>query len=207
MKAGIVLIISYLAALLVMCILVAVSCKAESRTYTLRAYLVDTPFQTQAQKKVAVYRAIKIVRAQTGIKIKPTFRRKTRAQIDAIKRGNIWCSGYIIYCPLIHTADLNLVYYGPDVYAGHLWFMGHAEKACKIGGAAAFWGGNRRDNGMSGVRMCSYGIAHELLHLLGMDDNGDGSECIIDWTGMLSCADSQPDLSVRGKAQVKECVS
>jgi hypothetical protein len=175
--------------------------------YTLKAYLVDTPFQTYRQKQVALARAITIIKVNTGIYLKPTLVRTTRTYLKNLYKRDISCSGDLNYCAYAKQGyNLTLFYFGPDLYEGHIWFAGSAQGVCKLNmGGAKFLGSQKRDNGTSGVKFCAFGIAHELLHLLGAEDKYNTGT--LDDTGLFYYIDKglTPTLSVEGKAEVKEC--
>lgn len=174
--------------------------------YTLKAYMVSTPFQSLRQKQAALSSAITIIKRNTGVYLRPTIVPTTRSYLAGLYRRDWTCSGDIAYCMYAKTQNLNLFYYGPWLYKGEIWFTGHSQGVCILNrGGSVVEASQKRQNGMSGVRMSSYAIAHELMHLLGMRDNSYPGHCIIDWTGMLTCADTRPSLSLKGKQQVKEC--
>jgi len=171
-------------------------------------WLISTnPYSSHSDGVAITRMAVHIIKRETKITLRPHYRDITRRKVNAFRFKNNSCTGLEMYCDYLRSSGMTAILTEPLIDKGNRYFYGLANGICRLRGGSCQVGVQRiRTNGTDGMRYSAYALAHEILHLLG--SNQDSSrDCSLGDTNILHCLGASPiHLNKKSKAQVSMCL-
>jgi hypothetical protein len=171
-------------------------------------FVTTNPYANHHDAVVITRMTTAIIRRETGITLRPYYRDIRRSQLNALGARDDSCTGLEIYCNPLRSSSIAAVLTEPLLdEAGNRFFYGFADRACHLHGGLCEIGIMRvRQNNTDGIRYAAYGLAHEVTHLLGSNQDR-AKDCSLGDTQILYClTPAEMHLNKVSKAQINMCL-